>query len=277
MNLKAAVMAAASGAPPRVTEALATLDPATPALATPLRAAHLIGQCAHESMGFTRAVESLYFTTPERLMAVWPRRFASLAAARGFTRNPERLANHVYGGRMGNTRPGDGYRYRGRGWLQLTGRANYRVFGARIGIDIEAQSDRAAEPETAWRIAAQYLASRRRMGRSALAWADLDNGEMVTRIVNGGLHGLADRRLRTAAALGALTGPAKLLRRGDNGPEVLLLQRALAAQGFSPGALDGDFGPRTQAALYAFQRHVGLTLDGRADAATWAALATASA
>ena len=264
MNLKAAVRAAAPGAPPRAAEALAALDPASPALATPQRAAHLIGQCAHESMGFTRAVESLYFTTPERLIAVWPRRFASPAAARRFTRDPERLANQVYGGRMGNTRPGDGYRYRGRGWLQLTGRANYRRFGAAIGLDLDARPELAAEPETAWRIAAQYLASRRRMGRSALEWADADNGEMVTRIVNGGLHGLADRRLRTAAALAALTGPASVLRRGDEGPQVLLLQRALAAQGFSPGALDGDFGPRTQAALYAFQRHAGLALDGRA-------------
>jgi predicted chitinase len=272
MNLKAAVMAAAPGAPPRAAEALATLDPATPALATPQRAAHLIGQCAHESMGFSQAVESLYFTTPERLMAVWPRRFASLAVARAFTRDPERLANHVYGGRMGNTRPGDGYRYRGRGWLQLTGRANYRRFGSALGLDLDARPGRAAEPEAAWRIAARYLASRRRMGRSALEWADADNAEMVTRIVNGGLHGLADRRLRTAAALAALTGPATVLRRGDEGPEVLLLQRALAAHGFSPGALDGDFGPRTQAALTGFQRRAGLALDGRAGPLTLAAL-----
>ncbi|MHA1529641.1 MAG: peptidoglycan-binding protein [Alphaproteobacteria bacterium] len=272
MNLKAAVMAAAPGAPSSAAEALATLDPDTPALATPLRAAHLIGQCAHESTGFTRAVESLYFTTPERLMAVWPRRFASPAAARGFTRDPERLANHVYGGRMGNTRPGDGYRYRGRGWLQLTGRANYRRFGAALGLDLDARPGDAAGPETAWRIAARYLASRRRLGRSALAWADADNGEMVTRIVNGGLNGLADRRWRTAAALAALTGAATVLRRGDEGPEVLLLQRALAARGFPPGALDGDFGPRTQAALTAFQRHAGLALDGRAGPQVLAAL-----
>ncbi len=275
MNLKAAARAAAPGAPSRATEALALLDTATPgnpALATPQRAAHLIGQCAHESMGFTRAVESLYFTTPERLMAVWPRRFASVAAARGFTRDPERLANQVYGGRLGNTRPGDGYRYRGRGYLQLTGRANYRRFGARIGIDLEASPERATEPETAWLIAASYLATRSRSGRTALEWADADNVEMVTRIVNGGRHGLADRRHRTAAALSALTGKGRTLRRGDEGPEVLLLQRALAARGFPPGALDGDFGPRTEAALIAFQRQAGLPPGGRAGPPTLAAL-----
>ena len=275
MNLKAAARAAAPGAPSRATEALALLDtasPGNPALATPLRAAHLIGQCAHESMGFTRLVESLYFTTPERLMAVWPRRFASPAVARVFTRNPERLANHVYGGRMGNTRPGDGWRYRGRGYLQLTGRANYRRFGARIGIDLEASPERAAEPEIAWLIAASYLATRSRSGKTALEWADADNVEMVTRIVNGGLNGLDDRRHRTAAALSALAGPGRTLRRGDEGPEVLLLQRALAARGFPPGALDGDFGPRTEAALIAFQRQAGLPLGGRAGPPTLAAL-----
>jgi len=264
MNLKAAVRAAAPGAPSRAAEALATIDPATPALATPQRAAHLIGQCAHESMGFTRAAESLYFTTPERLMAVWPRRFALLTAARGFTRDPERLANHVYGGRMGNTRSGDGYRYRGRGYLQLTGRSNYRRFGARIGIDLEAGPERAAEPEIAWLIAASYLATRSRSGKTALEWADANNVEMVTRIVNGGLHGLADRHQRTAAALSALAGMGLTLRRGDEGPEVLLLQRALAVQGLSPGALDGDFGPGTEAALIAFQRQTGLAPDGLA-------------
>ncbi|MFQ5567853.1 MAG: peptidoglycan-binding protein, partial [Paracoccaceae bacterium] len=74
------------------------------------------------------------------------------------------------------------------------------------------------------------------------------------------------------AALAVLTGPASVLRRGDEGPQVLLLQRALAARGFSPGALDGDFGPRTQAALTAFQRHAGLALDGRAGPQVLAAL-----
>lgn len=272
MNLQAAVQAAAPGAPAGAAAAVVALNPTDPTLATPLRAAHLIGQCAHESLGFTRSAEALHYTAPERLMAVWPRRFPTRSAALPFLRDPERLANHVYAGRMGNTRPGDGYRYRGRGWLQLTGRANYRRFGTLLGTDLEGAPDRAAEPGTAWRIAAAYLATRRRMGRSALEWADADKAEMVTRIVNGGLTGLADRRLRTAAALAALIDAPTSLRRGDEGPEVLLLQRALAARGFAPGALDGDFGLRTEAALAAFQRQAGLTPDGIAGPDELAAL-----
>jgi predicted chitinase len=262
MDLKAAVQAAAPGAPPAAAGALADLDPETPALATPLRAAHLIGQCAHESLGFTHAVEVLHYSTPERLMAVWPARFPTRAAAMPFVGAPEALAEAVYGGRLGNSRPGDGWRYRGRGWLMLTGRANYRRFGARLGLGLEAEPERAAEPAAAWRIAALYLASRRRAGRTGLEWADAGNVEMVTRIVNGGLHGLADRQARTAAALAVLAGAPHSLRRGDSGPGVLLLQQALARQGFAPGALDGAFGPRTQAALAAFQRAAGLAADG---------------
>lgn len=262
MNIEAAVAAAAPGAPARAAGSLAALDPETPALATARRAAHLIGQCAHESLGFTRAVESLHYTTPERMMAVWPRRFPTHRDAAPFVADPEALANRVYGGRMGNTAPGDGFRYRGRGWLQLTGRANYRRFGARIGLELEAAPDLAAKAEAAWRIAAHYLASRRRMRRTALEWADADNAEMVTRIVNGGVHGLADRLARTAAALGALSGGPRVLRRGDSSGAVLLLQQALARQGFPPGALDGAFGPRTEAALAAFQRMAGLAPDG---------------
>jgi putative chitinase len=210
-------------------------------------------------------------------MAVWPNRFPDRASALPFLRDPERLAEHVYGGRMGNDRKGDGYRYRGRGWLQLTGRANYRRFGALVGLGLESDPDRAAEPIAAWRIASAFLATRRRVGRSALEWADADNAEMVTRIVNGGITGLDDRRLRTAAALAALRAGPVTLRRGDEGPEVLLLQQALARRGFPPGALDGSFGPRTEAALTAFQRHAGLPADGQAGTAVRGALQSSAA
>ena len=171
-------------------------------------------------------------------------------------------------------RSGDGFRFRGRGYLQLTGRSNYRTFGRRVGIDLEADPDQAAEPDTAWLIAASYLANRKRGGKTAFQWADDNNVEAVTRIVNGGINGLADRRHRTARARAALGGVARRprLKRGDEGDSVELLQRALAAKGFLPGAIDGDFGPKTESAVKAFQAAFGLTADGVVGVKTWKAL-----
>ena len=110
---------------------------------------------------------------------------------------------------MGNGDPttGDGWRYRGRGYLQLTGRANYRRAGKALGIDLEVAPERATDPGIAWQIAASYLATRSRSGKTALVWADADNVKMVTRIVNGGLNGLADRIARTGRALDTLERP----------------------------------------------------------------------
>lgn len=280
MDLSLAIRAAAPNAPDDAVEALHAVRgrlEAVGALANPFRAAHLIGQCAHESAQFTRRAESLFYSSGARIFAVFGRRhFRDIAHADEFARDPEGLANHVYAGRMGNgdTASGDGFRYRGRGWLQLTGRDNYRAFGRRLGVDLEAEPERAAEPATAWIIAASYLASRRRAGRTALEWADHDNVEMVSRIVNGGTIGLDERRHQTARALEALGRPQvrPALARGAEGPRVLLLQRRLAELGFSPGALDGDFGPKTEAALLAFQSHAGLPGGARVDAATRRAL-----
>ena len=171
------------------------------------RRAHLLGQCAHESTGFTRKVENLKYTSAERIRLVFgKRRFPSLADAHDYVRQPRLLANKVYGGRMGNTGPDDGWRFKGRGWLQLTGRDNYRRFGPPLGMDLERHPELAAAPDGAWKIAASYLAVRVRGGKTALEWADLGDVEMVTRIVNGGLNGLDDRATRTSRALAALKG-----------------------------------------------------------------------
>lgn len=271
-KIRAAIQAAAPGAPATAWESLVELPEDCPIFAGDLRLAHTIGQCAHESVGFARTSESLWYSAP-RLMAVWPGRFPTIEAAEPYAGNPEALANNVYGGRMGNVDPGDGYRYRGQGWLQLTGRDNYRRYGRALGIDLEGNPELAAHPRTAWMVAAHYLATRRRAKRTALEWADADNAEMVTRIVNGGLHGLDDRRARTAAALMALRGAQPTLQRGSRGPAVRVLQQRLAAHGLAVGALDGHFGARTEAAVVEFQRQNGLLPDGVAGPLTQSKLA----
>lgn len=121
-----------------------------------------LAQIGHESAGLTRCVESLVYSRPETLMAVWPSRFPSRAAALPFVRNPVALAERVYGGRkdLGNSEAGDGARFIGRGWLQITGRANYRDIGRKIGIDLEATPERAAEPAIALAAACAYWRSR---------------------------------------------------------------------------------------------------------------------
>jgi putative chitinase len=279
MDLGSAIRAAAADAPPAAVEGLQLVESAVAkfgSLDNERRAAHMIGQCAHESLRFTRVVESLFYTTTGRLMQIFGRHFRDEAHAARHLRNSEKLANHVYANRNGNRsrQSGDGFRFRGRGYLQLTGRANYRIAGRRIGIDLEAAPDKAAEPSTAWLIAATYLANRKRGGKTAFQWADDNNVEAVTRIVNGGLNGLADRRNRTARALAALGGvePQPLLRKGDHGEAVEILQRALAARGFSPGAIDGDFGKKTDGAVKAFQQEAGLGADGIVGKDTWDAL-----
>lgn len=132
-----------------------------------LRTAHFLAQAGHETAGFSRMVE-IWGPTP---------------------------AQRRYEGRadLGNTRAGDGFRYRGRGVLQITGRDNYRRFGALIGVDIESQPDRAAEPAIAMALACAYWTSRR-----INAAADRDDVEAVTRLINGGLNGIDDRRQRLA-------------------------------------------------------------------------------
>ena len=138
-----------------------------------------------------------------------------------------------------------------------------------------ADPERAAEPATAWLMAASYLASHSRAGKTALEWADDDNVEMVTRIVNGGTIGLHDRRILTARALSALGGSVQrsVLRRGAEGQQ---LQQCIAEKGFLLGAVDGDFGPKTEKALKAFQTDARLSATGRADEANWEALEAGS-
>lgn len=104
-------------------------------ITTPRRVRHWLAQLHHESAGLTILEENLSYSA-ERLTQVWPKRFPSLAAAAPFARNPRKLANKTYGGRLGNHLPDDGWTYRGRGLIQLTGRANYAAASGWSGLNL---------------------------------------------------------------------------------------------------------------------------------------------
>jgi putative chitinase len=179
---------------------------------------------------------------------------------------------------LGNTQPGDGSRYKGRGLIQLTGRANYKRYGNLLGLDLVGNPELAAEPATSLAIACEYW---KQQGLNAAA--DRDDIETITRRINGGLNGLEDRRAclqRAKAALG-VAGSVEtsaevkpILRLGSSGEQVAALQAMLVAMGFGIAA-DGNFGPATAAAVKKFQTSHGLAGDGVVGAATWSVLAKA--
>jgi putative chitinase len=162
-----------------------------------LRLAHWLAQFGHESAGFTKFVESLNYTAA-RLCAVWPKRFPSLAAAQPYANNPESLANKVYGGRLGNDQPGDGWRFIGRG-PQLTGRANYEATARRTGLPLVEHPEMAALPEHFVNIACDFWAN---TGCNDLA--DKDDLRGVTLKINGGYTGIAERAKLLARAKAVL-------------------------------------------------------------------------
>lgn len=146
-----------------------------------------LGQVLHESGMLENLEENLRYVTPGGLMRTWPTRFKSLADEAPFLRNPEALANKVYGGRMGNVKPGDGWRYRGSGLIQVTGADNHRQVQALTGIPVY------EFPELLRRPTAESL-------RVAIAWWEhnipdgiMGDTKRVSKRVNGGTVGLAHR------------------------------------------------------------------------------------
>lgn len=195
----------AAGVPP--TQARAFAEPLRAACAlwgidTPLRVAAFLAQLMHESARLTRLEESLYYVTPERIRALWPTRVASLDLAARLLRQPERLANLVYAGRNGNgdVSSGDGWAYRGRGLIQLTGRANYTAAQVACNRPYVAEPWRVAEPTDACLTAAWYWHSR---GLNTLA--DSMQVDEITRAINGpAMVAAAERRQMTEEAARAL-------------------------------------------------------------------------
>jgi putative chitinase len=173
-------------------------------------AVEFLAQGAHESAQFTRLAESLVYSA-DRLVQVWPKRFPTVAAALPYANNPQGLADFVYANRMGNGPPesGDGYKYRGRGVFMVTGRANYAAVAKLINDPLVMLCpDRLCTKAVAANASAAWWAQRPELNRLALDEPNDDDGAdfvSITRIVNGGTQGLADRQhLRDAfnAALG---------------------------------------------------------------------------
>jgi putative chitinase len=167
---------------------------------TPKRQAFFIGQCAHESDNFTRLEEGLNYSAA-RLMAVWPSRFPNLAVAEQYANNPEKIANYVYAGRLGNgnEESGDGWKYHGRGLIQLTGRENYERCGKAINVDLTSQPNLLVDPHYAAMSAGWFW---NKTGLNALA--DTQDYDTMTKRINGGLIGLDDRKAKIAKALSVL-------------------------------------------------------------------------
>jgi putative chitinase len=235
-------------------------------ITTPRRVAHFISQCAHESNNFRSLEENLNYSK-ESLEKVFARYFgAGKRDAAAYARNPEKIANYVYmdefrTAKMGNTQPGDGWRFRGRGLKQLTGRDNYTRFGKSVGMTAEQAADYVATEKGAIESACWFWDTNK-----LNTIADTDDVVLMTKRINGGNIGLEDRQQRYKRALPLLEGktpaPAakqvvyETVRVGSKNDTVKAVQAALGL------TADGIFGPGTERAVKAWQTKNGLGADG---------------
>ena len=235
-----------------------------------------------------QAMEEFGITTYARETAF----IAQLAHESAELRYMEEIASGAaYEGRasLGNTQPGDGKRYKGRGPIQLTGRANYKKYGDLLGVDLINNPTIAATKEVGFRIAGQFW---KLNGLNELA--DKPDFKLITKRINGGYNGLDDRLkyyerakrvmnrdvnpadtvaavASTVAAGGNGPCPTPYLKQGCSGDAVRSIQQRLAALGYNV-SVDGSFGPGTCAAVKACQTKNGLTGDGVVGPNTWTAL-----
>ena len=236
-------------------------------ITTDQRIAGFISQCAHESMDFNAMSENLNYRE-ETLNKVFPRYFGpGKRNAAEYARNPEKIANYVYmdefrTSKLGNVHPGDGWRFRGRGLKQLTGRDNYTRFAKDYDLTAEEAAVWVETKEGALASALWFWNTNK-----LNPIADTGNVAALTKKINGGDIGLADRQARYARAMAALGGKigtsapitaavSETLRRGSKGEAVKKMQAKLGL------TADGDFGPGTEAALKKWQAANGLTADG---------------
>lgn len=170
-------------------------------ISTPRQQAAFIGQCGHECGNFKVLQENLNYRA-ETLMKLWAKRFPTLEVANQYAKNPRKIANKVYADRMGNRdeASGDGYRFRGRGCIQLTGHANYFHAGQALGVDFVMEPDLVATPKYAALTAGWFWST-----HDCNRLAEQGDWNRLTRKINGGIIGLSDRVTHTEQALAVLT------------------------------------------------------------------------
>jgi putative chitinase len=251
------------------------------------RVAGFMAQCAHESNNFRTLEENLNYSD-QALLKTFSRYFGAPPKqnAKDYSRKPEKIANYVYmdrnrsaGGALGNVNEGDGWKFRGRGLKQLTGRSNYSAFGKTVGMTADEAAEYVATEKGAIESACWFWDTRK-----LNSYADRRDIVGMTKVINGGDIGLADRTTRFNEALRVLgsntstpvsstatestssTASSTVLRRGSKGPQVAKLQKALGLKA------DGDFGSATEAAVKKYQASKGLAPDGIAGPATQRAL-----
>jgi putative chitinase len=168
---------------------------------TPVRQASFIGQCRHECGNFKILEENLNYRA-EVLMRLWKSRFPTIEIANEYARNPKKIANKVYASRMGNRdeSSGDGFRFRGRGCIQLTGHANYFHAGKACDVDFVMEPDLVATPQYAAMTAGWFWDTHK-----LNQFADVRDFKTMTKKINGGFIGLDDRIKHINHAIQVLT------------------------------------------------------------------------
>jgi putative chitinase len=242
------------------------------------RIAGFMAQCAHESGDFRVLEENLNYSS-ENLLRVFGRYFGPPPKrnANEYARKPEMIANYVYmdefrspSSRLGNTQPGDGWKFRGGGIKQLTGRSNFAKFGASINMTADQAADYVRTKKGAFESACWFWRT-----NNLERFADRDDVDGMSRAVNGGDNGLIDRRNRYSRAKTIIGGKVSAfptpvnnqitdsvtqqnisLRRGSTGDTVRQVQRALKL------SADGVFGPVMEQAVRSWQRINRFTADG---------------
>lgn len=252
-NLDAAGIAAATGCPP------ANVKRFWPAIQA---------ACLQNGLTDRASVIAIIATIATEVSSFEP--INEFGGAKYFTQHYEGRAD------LGNTQPGDGARYHGRGFIQLTGRTNYRSYGQKLGIPLEDQPELALEPDVAARLLASYFKD-----RGVADAARKGEWQSVRRKVNGGLNGWERFSSLVSRLEQAAAENEGVLVEGSIGPDVVALKRLLREWAKAhplpkPVRLTPLFGPATTAAVKAFQKAHGIQATGRVGHKTWVALEAAA-